>query len=72
MVQQIGTGATASYWVWEAAACYIVGVPKTVKVGERLYVDIDLNLLQDDQIALAGATGNDADRVYSPLRVAFG
>lgn len=73
VVQPIGSGTTMSFWVWYAPDCKLVGQPKITKVGERTYMDLELNILQDDGIAASGGeSAAELDFLYSPLRVAFG
>ena len=73
IAQRIGTGATASFWLWALGNCTIVGQPKLTKVGERLYMDLELNGLQDTAIApVGGESAAQLDAIYANLRVAFG
>lgn len=73
IVQRIGTGTTASFWIWTIPTLKIVGQPKLTKVGERLYMDLELNGLQNTRIAPTGSeSAAEADALLSPLTVAFG
>ncbi len=72
IVQRVGTGATASFWVWNMNNVKLTAQPKLSKVGERLYMELEFSALQDDAITLGGSTGTALDGVLSPLRVAFG
>jgi hypothetical protein len=73
IAQRIGTGTTASFWVWELPRVAIVGQPKLTKVGERLYMELELNALQASNLAPAGGeSAAELDALYAPVRVAFG
>ena len=72
VVQRYGSGTTATLYVWELPRARIVGQPKRVKVGERLYVEIQLEGLIDDAVTLASETGDDLDRILSSFRFAAG
>jgi hypothetical protein len=67
-----GTGTSQQFFVVEMGNCKIVGRPKESKVGELLYLDIELGALMDDQVTLASETGTDRDFILAPYRVAFG
>lgn len=67
-----GTGTSQQFFIVEMGNCKIVGRPKESKVGELLYLDIELGALMDDQVTLASETGNDRDFILAPYRVAFG
>lgn len=69
---RIGTGANASFWIFQMDNCRLVAEPKLTNVGNRLYMDIELNGLQSDTVTLGGTTGDALDAIYSPIRVAFG
>lgn len=73
IVQRIGTGTTASFWIWAINRCQIVGQPKLTKVGERLYMDLELNGLQSTMLApVGGESAAELDFLYSPIVTAFG
>lgn len=73
IVQRIGTGGSASFWIWQIENSKLVAQPKLTKVGERLYMDLELNVLQASAIApVGGETAAQLDFLYAPLRVAFG
>jgi hypothetical protein len=72
IVQRIGTGLTASFWIWNLNNVKLTAEPKVTKVGERKYYDLEWSALQDDAVTLGGSTGTALDAIYSPLRVAFG
>lgn len=69
---RIGTGANASFWIFQMDTCYLVAEPKLTNVGNRLYMDLELNGLQSSTVTLGGSSGAALDAIYSPLRVAFG
>jgi hypothetical protein len=47
--------------------------PKTTKIGERLYMDLEFSLLQSNLIApVGGESAAQLDFLYAPLTVAFG
>lgn len=72
IVQRIGTGLTASFWIWNLNNIKLTAEPKVVKIGERKYYDLEWSALQDDAVTLGGSSGTALDPIYSPLRVAFG
>lgn len=72
IVQKIGTGATASFWIWSLPAARLVAQPKLTKVGARLYMELMLEGTPSTLITDAGETGAAADRIHSPFFVAFG
>jgi hypothetical protein len=73
IVQRIGTGTSASFWIWQIENSQLVAQPKLTKVGERLYMDLELNILQASAIAPSGSeSAAELDFLYAPLRVAFG
>lgn len=69
---RIGTGANASFWIFQMDNCRLVAEPKLTNVGNRLYMDIELNGLQSDTVTLGGSTGTALNPIYSNLSVAFG
>lgn len=73
IVQKIGTGLTASFWIFHVPVAKLEAPPKRVNVGSRLHMELSFAGYQDD-IALAGSpeTGADLDFIRSPLTVAFG
>ena len=73
IVQRIGTGTTASFWIWALDNVQLVAQPKFSKVGERLYMDLELNALQSTVFAPAGGeSAAELDALLTPLCVAFG
>lgn len=73
IAQRVGTGTTASFWIWSLLNCKIVGQPKPSKIGERLYMDLELNALQSTALAPAGGeSAAELDFLYSPIVTAFG
>ncbi len=72
IVQKIGTGATASFWIWSLPAARIVAQPKLTKIGSRLHMELVLEGTPSALITDAGETGGAADFVHSPLHIAFG
>ena len=73
IVQRIGTGTTASFWVWQMGVAQLVAQPKLTKVGERLYMDLEFNVLQDTRVAaVGGESAAELDFLLSPLKVCFG
>ncbi len=72
IVWRIGTGANASFWIFQMDNCYLVAEPKPTNIGNRLYMDLELNGLQSNTVTLGGSTGTALDPIYSPLRLAFG
>lgn len=73
IVQKIGTGLTASFWIFHVPVAKLVAPPKRVNVGSRLHMELSFAGYQDD-IALGAPpeTGADLDFIRSPLTVAFG
>lgn len=67
-----GSGTSQQFFIVEMGNCKIIGRPKETKVGELLYLDIELGALMDDQVTVAAETGTDLDLIYAPYRVAFG
>ena len=67
-----GTGTSQQFFIVEMGNCKIVGRPKETKIGDLLYLDIELGALMDDQVTLASETGTDRDFILAPYRVAFG
>lgn len=72
IVQRIGTGTTASFWIWEFPRAALVAQPKLTKVGERLYMDLEINALQATLSPTGTETADELDALYAPMRVAFG
>jgi len=72
VVQKIGTGTTASFWIMEVPVAKLVGQPKRIKIGERLHLDLAFEGYQDSSVTLASETGEELDFIKSPLRIAFG
>ena len=73
IAQRIGTGTTAAYWIWSMPTMKLTAQPKTTKVGERLYMDLEFSLLQSNLIApVGGESAAQLDYLYAPLTVAFG
>jgi len=73
IAQRIGSGTTASYWIWSMPTMKLTAQPKLTKVGERLYMDLEFSLLQSNLIApVGGESAAQLDFLYAPLGVAFG
>lgn len=75
LVQRVGTGATAAFWIFSLPNAILAAKPKPSKVGERMYLDLQFTGLRDTQPILASPipeTGTDLDLIGSPLKVAFG
>jgi len=72
VVQKIGTGSTASFWIWEIPAARLVAQPKLTKIGTRLHMELMLEGTQDTSITLASETGTDLDFILAPFRVCLG
>ena len=72
IVQKIGTGATASFWIWSLPAARLVAQPKLTKIGSRLHMELMLEGTPSTLITDAGETGLAADFIHSPFFVAFG
>jgi hypothetical protein len=75
MVQRIGTGTTAAFWIISLPNAKLVAKPKPSKVGERMYLDLEFSGLRDTQPTLGNPTpetGTDLDLLGSPFKVAFG
>jgi len=73
IVQRIGTGTTASFWIWALENALLVAQPKLTKVGERLHMDLEFNVLQGTILApVGGESAGELDALHTPLAVAFG
>lgn len=72
MVQRLGTGTTAAFWIISLPNAKLVAKPKPSKVGERMYLDLEFSGLRDTQPTLSAETGTDLDLLGSPFKVAFG
>lgn len=72
IVQRIGSGTTASFWIWNLNNCKLTAEPKVTKVGERKYYELEFSGLQDDAVTVGGSSGTALDPIYGPLRIAFG
>lgn len=72
IVQRIGTGTGASFWIWEIPAAQLVAQPKLTDMGSRLHMELSLEGIQDTTVTLAAETGTDLDFIKAPFRVAFG
>lgn len=72
LVQKVGTGLTASFWIWELPVAQLVAQPKLTVIGDRLHMELMLEGIQDTAVTLAGETGTALDFVRAPFRVAFG
>jgi hypothetical protein len=67
IVQKIGTGLTASFWIWELPNAKLAMQPKRTKIGSRLNLELAFNGFQDTSILSGGS-----DFFFAPLRVCFG
>ena len=72
LVQKVGTGLTASFWIWELPVAQLVAQPKLTVIGDRLHMELMLEGIQDTAVTLAGESGTDLDFIKAPFRVAFG
>lgn len=72
IVQRIGTGTAASFWIWEIPEARLVAQPKLADMGSRLHMELSLEGIQDTTVTLAGETGTELDYIKAPFRVAFG
>ena len=72
IVQRIGTGPTASFWIWEIPVAQLVAQPKLTDMGSRLHMELALEGIQDTTVTLAGESGGALDFIKAPFRVAFG
>lgn len=72
IVQRIGTGTAASFWIWEIPEARLVAQPKLADMGSRLHMELSLEGIQDTTVTLAGETGTALDYIKAPFRVAFG
>lgn len=72
LVQKVGTGLTASFWIWELPVAQLVAQPKLTVIGDRLHMELMLEGIQDTAVTLAGETGTGLDFIKAPFRVAFG
>jgi hypothetical protein len=73
IVQRIGTGTTASFWIWEIPAARLVAQPKLADMGSRLHMELALEGIQDTTVTLGGTTDpSEIDYIKAPFRVAFG
>lgn len=72
IVQRIGTGTDASFWIWELPVARLVAQPKLADMGSRLHMELSLEGIQDTTVTLAGETGTELDYIKAPFRVAFG
>lgn len=72
IVQRIGTGTSASFWIWELPVARLVAQPKLADMGSRLHMELSLEGIQDTTVTLASETGTELDFIKAPLRVAFG
>ena len=72
IVQRIGTGTSASFWIWEIPVARLVAQPKLADMGSRLHMELSLEGIQDTTVTLASETGTELDFIKAPFRVAFG
>ena len=73
IVQRIGTGTAASFWIWELPAARLVAQPKLADMGSRLHMELSLEGIQDTTVTLGGTTDpSEIDYIKAPFRVAFG
>ena len=73
IVQRIGTGTAASFWIWEIPEARLVAQPKLADMGSRLHMELSLEGIQDTTVTLGGTTDpSEIDYIKAPFRVAFG
>ena len=73
IVQRIGTGTSASFWIWEIPEARLVAQPKLADMGSRLHMELSLEGIQDTTVTLGATTDpTEIDFIKAPFRVAFG
>lgn len=72
VVQKIGTGVHASFWIFEIPVAKLVEVPQPVEIGKRLHFTLTLNGYEDTTLADDGETGDALDARRACIRVAYG
>jgi hypothetical protein len=73
IVQRIGTGTSASFWIWEIPVARLVAQPKLADMGSRLHMELSLEGIQDTTVTLGSTTDpTEIDFIKAPFRVAFG
>lgn len=72
MVLTAGSGTTLSHWIFEVPRAQLTAKPKLTLVGSRLYMNLELSGIQDNQVTQASETGDDLARILAPYRIAFG
>lgn len=73
IVQRIGTGTSASFWIWEIPVARLVAQPKLADMGSRLHMELSFEGIQDTTVTLGGTTDpTEIDFIKAPFRVAFG
>ena len=73
IVQRIGTGTSASFWIWEIPEARLVAQPKLADMGSRLHMELSLEGIQDTTVTLGSTTDpTEIDFIKAPFRVAFG
>jgi hypothetical protein len=72
IVQKIGTGIHASFWLWELPVARLVDVPQPLEIGKRLHYTLMVNGYEDTTLADGGETGDALDARRACIRVAFG
>jgi hypothetical protein len=72
LIQKIGSGLTASFWLFEVPVARLATQPKRVLVGSRLHLELALEGYQDSSVTTAAESGEELDFIKSPLRICFG
>jgi hypothetical protein len=72
VVQKIGTGLTASFWIWEIPAAVINEDPKNEDLKKRLHQGVSFEGTPDTSCVEAGETGTDLDFIRAVGRVCVG
>ena len=72
VVQKIGTGVHASFWLFEIPVARLVAVPQPLDIGKRLHYTLEINGYEDTTLADGGETGDALDARRACIRVAFG
>jgi len=72
MVQKIGSGVHASFWLFELPVVRLIEVPQPLDIGKRLHYTLMLNGYEDTTLSDGGETGAALDTRVACIRVAFG
>ena len=72
VIHKIGTGNSATHYLWDFPAVRLVAPPKPIQVGARLYQELQLHATYDTTFSIVAETGDELDRLLSQFRFAFG